>query len=156
MTESDYRYGGAKALVALHARHLRAFLATWRRADARALELPATSDPAYASHEALLAHVLGAAARYLDWMCEHLALPRPELETRPEAQGFAARADQYLETVLAAWEVPLRSVTEEVADTQAFPSRWGPPYTIDAMLEHAVMHPIRHGYQLENAMEKSR
>jgi hypothetical protein len=26
------------------------------------------------------------------------------------------------------------------------------PYSIDAMLEHAVMHPIRHSYQLEELM----
>jgi len=43
-------------------------------------------------------------------------------------------------------------LTEERADLPAYPSRWGTPYSIDAMLEHAVMHPIRHAYQLEKLM----
>jgi len=149
---SDYKYGGARVLVALHDHHLRAFLETWRRADAMRIELPVTSNPSYASREALLNHVLRAAARYLTWMCEQLELPAPGLDEHPEVQGFAARADEYLETVLAAWQKPLRELTEEQADMPAYPSRWGTPYSIDAMLEHAVMHPIRHAYQLETLM----
>jgi uncharacterized damage-inducible protein DinB len=139
-------------MVALHATYLREFLDTWRRFDARGIALPATRNPNYASREALLAHVLGAAARYLTWMCEQLALPRPAVEEYPEASGFADRAEEYMESVLAAWEGPLRGVTEEQADNQAFVSRWGIPYSIDAMLEHAVMHPIRHAYQLDKLL----
>jgi len=28
-------------------------------------------------------------------------------------------------------------------------SRWGVSYSVDAMLEHAVMHPMRHAFQIE-------
>ena len=38
---SDYKYGGARVLVALHDHHLRAFLETWRRADAMRIEFHA-------------------------------------------------------------------------------------------------------------------
>ncbi len=151
---SEYRYGGAKTLVALHARYLREFLATWRRADAAGIQLPETTDPSYASREVLLAHVLGCAAHYLVWMCEQLNLPAPDVESNPPAKGLAARADQYMESVLAAWEQPLREVSEEVADSKAYLARWGSPFTIDSMLEHAVMHPIRHSYQLESLMAR--
>ena len=152
MARPEYQYGGARALVALHDRHLREFLAVWRRADLRDLALPRTSDPGYGSREALLAHVLGAAARYLTWICEQLGIPRPDVAEYPDTAGFALRAEAYLEHVLAAWEEPLRDLTEEVANTHVFTSRWGAPYTIDAMLEHAVMHPIRHAHQLERLL----
>jgi uncharacterized damage-inducible protein DinB len=154
MTAEGYKYAGAQALVALHAQHLRAFMATWRRADSAAVELPPTTDPAYASREALLAHVLSCAARYLTWICEKLELVAPNLEEHPEPEGFAARADEYLEDVLAAWERHLRELTAEMADRRVYQSWWGVPYCIDAMLEHAVMHPIRHAYQLEVLLAK--
>ena len=95
MTPGSYEYGGARAMVALHAKYLRAFVVTWRRADNEAVALPASENPNYASRQALLAHVLGGAARYLIWMCEKLELPAPNLEERPDPGGFAARADEY-------------------------------------------------------------
>ena len=154
MAPGSYEYGGARALVALHAEHLRKFMATWRRADNQAVELPASANPDYASREVLLAHVLGCAARYLTWICEKLELPEPNLEEYPDPAGFAARADEYLEDVLAAWERPLRGVTEASADSRVYESWWGVPYCIDAMLEHAVMHPIRHAHQLEELLAR--
>jgi hypothetical protein len=39
-------------------------------------------------------------------------------------------------------------------ETPEYPSRWQTRYCIDAMLEHAVMHPIRHAFQLEELMRK--
>ena len=50
---AGYRYRGARALVLLHERELRAFLATFRRAQAWGVTLPETDDPDYASLAAL-------------------------------------------------------------------------------------------------------
>jgi hypothetical protein len=152
MYTDSYEYEGARVLTTLHASYLREFLETWRRAEAAELSLPATDDPNYASLEVLLAHVLGAAARYMTWMCEKLELPKPEVEEYPDPATLAGRADAYLESVLAAWDGPLRSVSGEVASRKMFESRWETPYCIDSMLEHAVMHPIRHSHQLEKLL----
>lgn len=149
---SDYKYGGARVLVALHDRYLREFLETWRLANEMGVALPVTSNPDYVSREALLTHVLRSAARYLTWMCEQLQLPSPGVDEHPEVAGFAERAGEYIEEVLEAWQKPLRELTEEQADSPAYTSRWGTPYSIDAMLEHAVMHPIRHAFQLQRLM----
>ncbi len=145
---SSFAYGGAEALVALHEKHLREFLGVWREADRVGVDLPETSDPSYASREALLAHVLGCAARYLSWICEQLELPSPGLEEYPDPGSLSDRADCYLEEIFEAWGGSLRSLTEERAYEPAHVSRWGPPYCVDAMMEHAVMHPIRHTHQL--------
>jgi hypothetical protein len=37
-----------------------------------------------------------------------------------------------------------------------YTSRWGQEYTIGAMLEHAVMHPMRHAFHLDELMERGR
>ena len=154
MGQDSFEYGGARVLVELHERRLREFLDVWREAEDRQLELPPTSDPNYESREVLLAHVLGAAARYLVWICEQLeVVPPPEIDPNPEPDGLAARADQVLEQTLAAWRDPLKGLTEERAYAPVHESRWGPSYCIDAMLEHAVMHPIRHAHQLRQLIK---
>ena len=45
-----------------------------------------------------------------------------------------------------------QSVPGERLDTSEYPSEWQTLYSIDSMLEHAVMHPIRHTFQLEELM----
>jgi hypothetical protein len=37
-----------------------------------------------------------------------------------------------------------------------FKTRWGEDMSCEGMLEHAVMHPLRHRFQLEELMEAQR
>lgn len=150
-----FRSGGARALVALHERHLRACLDTWKRAQRAQVTLPETSDSSYTSREHLLHHVLRAARGYMVWTCEKLDLPDPGIDPAPEPDAVEAEADHYLEHLIERWRPPLVDVEEERFG-ETYPSRWGVPYSIGAMLEHAVMHPIRHQFQLENLLRESR
>jgi hypothetical protein len=148
----QYRYRGARALVILHEREMRELLPVWRRAAAAGVRLPTTDDPAYASLQTLLHHVLRASRGYLTWMCERLGLPDPGLEPTPGADVVEREADRYLERLLAAWRTPLQDVEPQRFDEE-YRSRWGQTLSIDGMLEHAVMHPIRHRFQLEELLE---
>lgn len=148
-----YRSRAVRAMVLLHEEQLRRFLSMWRRALAASVSLPATADPAYASLEALGHHVLRAARGYMVWMCEMLELPDPGIRPAPDAATIVGEADEYLEHVLERWRAPLCEVSSEQLETPEYPSRWGTLYCIDAMLEHAVMHPIRHAFQLEELMK---
>lgn len=152
MTLPDYAHSGARALVTLHEQELRAFLEVWRRADAAGVTLPATDDPSYASRAELLRHVMRAARGYMTWICEQLGLPAPAIEATPAAGALAADPGAYLEHVLAGWRAPLAAVPEARFEPDTYPARWGPPFTIDGMLEHAVMHPLRHAYQLRRLL----
>jgi hypothetical protein len=152
MSNQDWTHRGARALVVLHKRELHAFMQTWRAADATNLELPTTQDPSYASLTALLCHVLGAARGYLLWACETLELAAPDLKPAPDVASVASEADEYLATLLAAWDEPLRHSTERTMDHASAAASWGPVYCVDAMLEHAVMHPARHRFQLEELL----
>lgn len=140
---------GVRVLVALHDIHLRLFFETWRRAKAEGALPPARGDADYATLDTLLRHVLGAARGYVVWCCEVLGLPDPGIREAPPAERIAAEADAYLEHVLEGWPRALALVPPERLEDRTYPSRWGTPYCIDAMLEHAVMHPIRHAFQLE-------
>ena len=147
-----YRFAGARALVLLHDRELRAFVAVWRRARDLHLELPASADPSYASLDHLLEHVVRCAGSYLTWICEQLRLDDPGIRPPPPVAAVAGEADAWVEHVLERWRTPLRDLTEEASERPEYPSRWGPRYCIDAMLEHAVMHPLRHRFQLERLL----
>ena len=56
--------------------------------------------------------------------------------------------------VVDKWRTPLALITEDRFESPEFPSRWKVEYCIDAMLEHAVMHPVRHRFQLVELMAK--
>ena len=156
--ESDFtcRSRAVLALVLLHDEHLRRFLVVWKQARDASVALAKTEDPAYASLDTLLHHVLRAARGYMTWMCEKLELPDPEIRVTPEPALLARDADSYMEHVLERWHSPLKDVGDERLETPEYPSRWGTMYCIDAMLEHAVMHPIRHAFQLEELIRQRR
>ena len=151
---SDYRSRAVRALVLLHDEHLRRFLVVWKQAEAASVVLPRTGDPAYASLGTLLHHVLRAARGYMTWMCEVLELPDPMIRIPPEPTALPAEADSYMEHVLEQWRAPLQDVGDERLETPEYQSRWQSKYCIDSMLEHAVVHPIRHAFQLAELMRR--
>ena len=151
---SNYTYRGARALVLLHEQHLRSFLAVWKRAKAASVVLPETDDENYASLEALLQHVLGAAAWYMETICEVLELHDPKLKPPPEVETVEAEADAYVRHVLERWRVPLASIEEEQCYEPAFTTREGGKLDLECKLEHAVVHPMRHQFQLEELLKQ--
>ena len=150
---NDYKYRGARTLVILHDSYMRDCLAVWKEAKAANVTLPETTDESYESLETLLHHILRAARGYMVWICKQLELPDPEIRVAPDVDRVEAEADTYLEHVLERWPLPLADVPEEKFGPHSFLSNWGEAFSIDSMLEHAVMHPIRHQFQLKELLE---
>ena len=151
----DYRYGGARALVMLHEQHMRRFLVVWKKAKAVNLSLPETTNEAYASLETLLAHVLWSAGYYLKWMCKQCDLPAPTIRKLPDFDTLASTADEYLEHLLDEWRLPLATLPEEAFEAPEYAVSWGAHFNLETMLEHSVMHPVRHAFQLAEEMAVS-
>ena len=147
-TVGNYEYAGAQAMVQLHECHLRSCVATWHQAFEAGVRLPDSEHDAYASMETLLTHLLSAARHYMTWACEQLALPDPGIRAAPRADQVLEEVEGFVEHLLERWRTPLSEVPKERFVRQTFKSRWGVDYSVDAMLEHAVMHPIRHQHQL--------
>lgn len=140
-------------MVILHDVEMRKFISTWKLAKTSAnFKLPKTEDPSYQSLDHLAQHVLRAARGYMVWMCENLGLPDPGITATPSPEEIAAQIDSYAEALLAAWREPLKDVPEDRFD-EVYLSRWKIQYCIDAMMEHAVMHPLRHRFQIENLLK---
>jgi hypothetical protein len=155
LTESlrHYRYRGARALVLLHGAELRRCLTVWRQAKALNVALPETTDEDYASLEHLLVHLLRA-ARAMGSECVDWGFPTPV--SGPRRGRVEREADGYLEHILARWRLPLADVPETAFEPEVYRSNWGTLYCLDAMLEHAVMHPMRHRFQLEELLAAQR
>ncbi|HZW99907.1 MAG TPA: VOC family protein [Trueperaceae bacterium] len=150
----EFAYRGARVLIALHEKELRAFLPVWRRFDASGIQLPRTDDEDYVSNGHLLVHVLRASGRYLTWACRQLGLPDPEIAETPAPPDAAEHAEEFLEHVLSRWRGALAEVPAERFEDKAYVSNWGAPMTIESMLEHAFTHPARHTFQLEELMAR--
>ncbi len=148
----SYKYKGAHSLVVLHEKHLLAFYETWKLSYSKKVILPRTKDPDYESLNTLLRHVLRSAGNYMNWIYEKLKLPNPNI--LPEPELLAKNADEYINHILEKWRSPLSDIEEEKFYTPTYTSNWGVNYCIDAMLEHAVMHQIRHEFQLKNLILK--
>jgi hypothetical protein len=150
-----FKYRGARAMVILHERHMRGFLQVWRSFVKAGAPLPETDDSDYVSPQAVLRHVFRAARGYMTWMCERLQLPDPGIRPAPDVDQVEAEAEAYIEHLLERWRVPLCAVPEARFGDTTYEARWGVHYCIDAMLEHAVMHPIRHSFQLSEILDRT-
>jgi len=87
------------------------------------------------------------------WICEKLALPKPDLDPPPDETRIVAEAPRYIEQVLDKWRAFLVGVSEELFSDQTFVSRWGVLFSVESMLEHAVLHPMRHTFQLREILD---
>jgi uncharacterized damage-inducible protein DinB len=148
-----YTYRGARACVIMHEQFMQDFLDLWWAAKSAEIILPKTEDTDYQSLDHLLVHVLRASRNYMTWMCEKLNLPDPQINMQPGVEEVEETCDEYLEHLLERWREPLVAVPESAFDA-VHKARWGSDMTIESMLEHAVMHPLRHSFQLEELLSE--
>jgi hypothetical protein len=153
MNLPEFNYRGARALVIMHEQEMRKFCDCWRVFSASGLSLAPCDDPDYGSAVTLVSHVLGASRLYMVWTCEKLGLPDPEIDKPPLEEELPEMLNKYLDHLLAAWEKPLALPEEERFYLEEYKTNWNVTYCIDSMLEHAVMHPKRHRFQLEELMQ---
>jgi hypothetical protein len=70
-------------------------------------------------------------------------------------EGIEAAADRVMEAILEAWRAPMLHLPYSAFASATHEAWWGTPFSVDAMLEHAVMHPIRHEWQLKKLAKKN-
>ena len=152
----EYRYNGARSLIILHEKYINEFFETWKEAKRLNIILPKTEDTDYKSLETLLKHVLRSSGGYITWICEKLSLSNPNINETPKIEEIEEKAEEYIIYLLGKWKTPLANVKENDFHTPAYKSNWGSHYCLDAMLEHAVMHPIRHTFQLQTLISSKK
>ncbi|MGH7726325.1 MAG: hypothetical protein ACREOU_12935 [Candidatus Eiseniibacteriota bacterium] len=150
---NEFRSRGVRSLVELHERELKEFMTVWKRFVASGKPMPeAHGDPDYESPERLAAHVQGAARSYLLWIWEVLEQPIEGLPRIRDAALIVPRIDAFMDETLAGWRRHLAPLGDAQIAQKQYLSRWNEPHTLEQMLEHAVVHPMRHRIQLERIL----
>ncbi len=86
---------------------------------------------------------------------QKLNLHEPKISIQPSVNEIEIAIDEYVAHLLERWEIPLVKVDEKDLVYSTYSSNLGTDYCIEAMLEHAVMHPIRHEFQLRQLLKNS-
>ncbi len=144
-----FKSNAVRSCVELHEIELRRFYDAWDAFQASGAALPRTDDPSYASPEHLLGHVLRSARNYLTWIGQCVQRPVHDVDSDDDRVSIARKGRAFLTDVLAAWPRHLKALEDAELAPATYKSRWGEDYNIEQMLEHAVVHPMRHRIQLE-------
>jgi hypothetical protein len=149
---SVFRSNAVRSCVELHEIELRRFYETWEMFRSSGTPLPETDDPSYQSADHLGGHVLRAARSYLTWIGECVKRPVTTLDRDADSVSIAHKGRAFVDEVLEAWRRQLAVLEDSELTPATYKSRWGEDYNIEQMLEHAVVHPMRHRIQLERLM----
>jgi uncharacterized damage-inducible protein DinB len=108
-----------------------------------------TKDEDCRSAQTIMSHVVRSGYGYADYIREKLLIPstrpQPRLLSRREALEQLEAVLQYTrETLEGRWEMSGEEIESIVIKT-----RWGAVFDPDGLLEHAVMHILRHRRQIE-------
>jgi hypothetical protein len=144
-----FKSNAVRSCVGLHAIEMRRFHDAWLAFRASGTPLPATDDPSYQSNEHLAGHVLRASRNYLTWIGDCVKRPVTDLDSETDPVVIAGRSAAFMEEVLDGWRRHLALLEDGELAPVTYKSSWGEDYNIEQMLEHAVVHPMRHRIQLE-------
>jgi uncharacterized damage-inducible protein DinB len=150
----EFRNRAVRSLVELHEREIRSFLEVWVRFQAADLPMPeAHGDECYRDANRLGGHVLSSARGYLTRIGEWVGRPVNDVDDTQDPCDIAARSSSFAEDVFAAYRRHLAEITDQELEQQIHRTRWGELMSVENLLEHAVVHPMRHRIQLERILE---
>jgi uncharacterized damage-inducible protein DinB len=110
---------------------------------------PQASDENCRSIQTIMSHVVGAGRGYAADIREAFSIaterrPKRLLSQRESLEEFDAMLAYTAQTLDGKWEMP-----EPAIQGTAIHSRWGPKYDLEQLLEHAIVHILRHRRQIE-------
>jgi len=150
----EFRSRAVRNLVDLHEREMRSFLEVWKQYTASDKPMPeARGDESYENRERLIGHVLMAARGYLTRIGEWVGRPVTDVDASQDPYEIVRRTSAFADEVLAAYRRHLAEITPEELEQQIHRTRWGELMSVENLLEHAVVHPMRHRIQLERILE---
>lgn len=111
-----------------------------------------TADEDCRSVQTIMAHVVGAGYSYADYLRTVFAIdsnrPAPGLFSHSESPARLDRMLEYtVETLEGRW-----IMSDDEIDAAVIKARWGVTYDAEQLLEHAIVHILRHRRQIERLM----
>ena len=115
-----------------------------------------TQDEDCRSVQTIMSHVVGAGYGYADYLrgqfsVESTRPPHRLLSRRESLEQLEAALRYTAETLEGRWEMSAEEISAVVIKT-----RWGPVYDAEGLLEHAIVHVLRHRRQIERFISQGR
>ncbi len=158
MPES-YRSGPVGALMDEYERaieELKSVLRTIDVEDYRRIIDPYTEDPDCRSVQTIMNHVVRAGYGYSNYIRKQFGdswTPRQEQYDLPTPEATCEALEQMLaytlETMTDKWEISFEEIL-----ANPIQAAWGQVYDFEQLLEHAIVHILRHRRQIERLFKK--
>ena len=151
-----YRQGGLGAMMDEYERAAADLVTLLETIDNSRFEL--VVDEAAPEHtrsiQWILRHVVNSGYGYANYLRKIWDVPvtSPQVTPEPRDEAIAALYKMLAytsETLEGRW-----SMTEEEADKHTFVVSWGVLYSVEQILEHAIVHILRHRRQIERMLGK--
>jgi hypothetical protein len=147
---ADFKSRAVRSLVELHEFEMLRFLDAWDRFVECGAPMPdARGDESYASPDTLVTHVVSAGRGYLTWVGECVGRPVTDVSAERDPARIGPHPRSFATGVLEAWRRHFAGLADSELGPTLFKTRWGEFFTVETMLEHALVHPMRHRIQLE-------
>jgi len=109
---------------------------------------PDTKDANCHSVQTIMSHVVAAGYGYADYIRDAFAMEKSspkkrQLQQAASLEEFDAMMGYTVATLADKWELTERRIT-----AVSMTVRWGPTYDLEQLLEHAIVHILRHRRQL--------
>ncbi len=119
---------------------------------------PGTSDPDCKSIQTILTHVVRSAFGYATYIRKHCGDTiefRPR-KTLPSVAHYMTALDAAFDFTEETFEMHPGLALEAYNAEKKFKVRWGQLYDVEQIMEHAIVHVLRHRRQIEGFMLKLR
>jgi hypothetical protein len=109
-----------------------------------------SDDPDTSSVRAICIHAVGAAHRYADYIRKARGLPYTDaFRLDPDRLQVPAHVRPLLAEALKYTEGAIENFPDDQVAGLTFQVRWGPTYDTEMILEHGIVHLLRHRRQVE-------
>ena len=157
MTKS-YRPGAAGALLDEYERainELREVLGTITAVQLTAIADAAATNPDCISIQTVLAHVVRSGYSYAVYILNHLGIEatRPERVLRDTAAGYQQDLDHVFAFTLETFKNVQEQDLEQPDNAKKIQTSWDQIYDIEQLMEHAIVHILRHRRQVERFIQ---
>jgi uncharacterized damage-inducible protein DinB len=161
--KKTYRKGGVGAMMDEYERaagELKRVLEKTSEEDFDRIVDTETKDDDCRSIQTIITHVVGAGYGYADYLREAFSIPsaRPKETFRDTAvpvlhREAVEKIDAFLaytaQTLEGKWEM-----TDAEIEAVAMKTRWEVMYNLEQLMEHAIVHILRHRRQVERFLER--
>lgn len=113
-----------------------------------------TDDPDCKSAQSIIRHVINSGFGYPNYIRTYFGedIYKPEIWTLSKADSLNMLDEMFAYNV-ATFEHRY-TMTEAEAEAVKFKTRWGADHTLESIMEHAIVHILRHRRQIERLLSR--